>query len=116
MTDRLELISRIQGESDSGDSVVLVNISDGGLLVHTDHELQVGEVHEFRFRLHTDTMLLFAARVVRAAPTHAGPARYAIGLAFEETATPRQHVAIKALREFGAVRPMMRTPSEDRAE
>ncbi len=108
MTDRLELISRIQGESDTGDSVVLVNISDGGLLVHTDHEMQVGEVHEFRFRLHTATMLLFAARVVRAAHTDSGPKRYAIGLAFEDTATQRQQLAIRSLREFGAVRPLTR--------
>ncbi|MGC4081031.1 MAG: PilZ domain-containing protein [Vicinamibacterales bacterium] len=108
MTDRLELISRIQGESDTGDSVVLVNISESGLLIHTDHALEVGEVHEFRFQFRGGATLLFAARVVRTSRADAGPNRYAIGLLFEETATARQRTAIRKLQEFGGLRPMPR--------
>lgn len=111
MTDRLELISRIQGESDTGDTAILVNISEGGLLVHTDHGLEVGEVHEFRFQLREGPTLVFAARVVRVQRIGAGRAgRYAIGLAFEETATARQKMAIHTLREFGGLRPLFRDP------
>lgn len=108
MTERLELISRIQGESDTAGHVVLVNISDSGLLIHTDHELSVGETHEFRFRLVTGPTLLFVARVVRRLLVDAGERQFAVGLAFEEVATPRQRAAINALREFADVRPLLR--------
>ncbi|MFN7916691.1 MAG: PilZ domain-containing protein [Vicinamibacterales bacterium] len=108
MTERLELISRIQGESDTAGSVVLVNISEGGLLIHTDHELQVGETHEFRFHLRAGPPLLFVARVVRRLAVDDGLRQFAVGLALEQTATARQKAAIHALREFADVRPMDR--------
>lgn len=108
MTERLELISRIQGESETAGSVVLVNISEGGLLIHTDHELSVGETHEFRFRLRTGPTLLFVARVVRRLVVNEDAQQFAVGLAFEETATVRQKAAIRALREFADMRPMAR--------
>lgn len=108
MTERLELISVIRGESDTAGDVVLVNISEGGLLIHTDHDLSVGETHEFRFHLRTGPTLLFVARVVRRLLVDQRERQFAVGLAFEETQTPRQRAAVRALLEFADVRPLLR--------
>lgn len=108
MTERLELISFIRGESDTAGNVVLVNISESGLLIHTDHDLSVGETHEFRFHLKAGPTLLFVARVVRRLVVDERERQFAVGLAFEATATPRQRAAIRALRQFAEVRPLLR--------
>jgi hypothetical protein len=97
-TPRVEVISRLQGAATTGEAVLLINISEGGAMVHGDFPAQEGEVHEFRFCPEDgDAPLIFAARVARvlsiAAPRGT---TYALGLEFV-TGTDRQRRAIDAL-------------------
>lgn len=97
---RVEVISCVQGANGAGDSVLLVNISEGGALVHGAFQPARGEVHEFRFVSEDGTLLLvFAARVAHVGPTPAGEqadAPWAIGLEFVTT-TDHQRRSIAAL-------------------
>lgn len=96
---RVEVISCVQGESGAG-SVLLVNISEGGALVHGTFQPDPDEVHEFRFRSDDDsTPLVFAARVVHVEPTVAAERsepHWAIGLEFVTT-TEHQRRSIDRL-------------------
>ncbi len=101
-TPRVEVISRLQGAAATGDAVLLINISEGGAMVHGDFPAEEGEVHEFRFCPDDgEPPLIFAARVARvlniAAPRGM---TYALGLEFV-TGTERQRHAIEALRARG---------------
>ena len=97
-TPRVEVISRLQGSATTGDSVSLINISEGGAMVHGDFSAQEGEVHEFRFCPDDgDPPMIFAARVTRVLSIAAPRGMtYALGLEFV-TGTDRQRRAIKAL-------------------
>lgn len=97
---RVEVISCVQGENGAGDSVLLVNISEGGALVHGTFQPARGEVHEFRFVSDDGGLLLvFAARVVHVEPTlmpDRADAYWAIGLEFVTT-TEHQRRSIDML-------------------
>lgn len=95
---RVEVISCVQGANGAGDSVLLVNISEGGALVHGTFQPGRGEVHEFRFVTDDGSLpLIFAARVVHVTPAQEHPeAPWAIGLEFVTT-TEHQRRSIDAL-------------------
>ena len=99
---RFEVISCIQGDTGAGDSVTLVNISEGGALVHSTFPAGLGEVHEFRFiREDGDPPLVFAARVVHVQPVPAlREPVYALGLEFVTT-TDHQRESIVAVIAAG---------------
>ena len=88
---RLQLVSPLVGQDDYGDDVTLMNISEGGLLVHTTQPSTVGEVRHLRFRVGPDNLVTeFAARVVHVLRiSGAEGASYAIGLEFV-TALPEE--------------------------
>lgn len=95
---RVEVISCVQGEAGTGDAVILINISEGGAMVHGSFQPTRGEVHEFRFVGEDGTPpLVFAARVVHVLPvsTHV-ETTYALGLEFVTT-TEHQRRSIDAL-------------------
>lgn len=92
------MISCVQGEVGVGDAIVLINISEGGAMVHGNFQPVRGEVHEFRFVGEDGAdPLVFAARVVHVLPvsTHR-ETTYAIGLEFVTT-TDHQRQSIDAL-------------------
>lgn len=83
-TPRLQLVSPLVGQDESGHDVTLMNISDGGLLVYTTQPALAGEVRQFRFQLAGEAApTQFSARVVHVLRvSDAGAATYAIGLEF----------------------------------
>ncbi|MGE3958151.1 MAG: PilZ domain-containing protein [Vicinamibacterales bacterium] len=95
---RVEVLSRVQGRNGEGDSVLLINVSEGGAMVHGNFAAQQGEVHEFRFTPEPGAPpLVFAARVVRVlqvAGTH--ELTFALGLEFVTT-TEHQRQSIAEL-------------------
>lgn len=94
---RLQLISYIVGELDTGDEVSLVNISEGGLMVRGRHETAVGEVHEFRFLPEGEAPLVFAASVVHVKKlADSDPPEFETGLRFVAR-TARHQAAIRRL-------------------
>jgi hypothetical protein len=101
-TPRVEVISRLQGAAATGDAVLLINISEGGAMVHGDFPAEEGEVHEFRFCPDDgEPPLIFAARVARVLSIAAPRGMtYALGLEFV-TGTERQRQAIQALLARG---------------
>jgi hypothetical protein len=95
---RLQIISYIVGELDTGDEVALMNVSEGGLMVLCSHHAAVGEVHEFRFQpdLH-EAPMVFAARVIhveRLQEAERSRFECEIGLQFAPQ-TARHHEAIR---------------------
>jgi hypothetical protein len=101
-TPRVQVLSCVQGENGIGDSVKLINISQGGAMVHGNFVAAKGEVHEFRFTgADDDAPLVFAARVVHVLPvsTHK-ETTYALGLEFVTT-TDHQRESIRTLIEKG---------------
>jgi hypothetical protein len=92
---RLELLSCVAWNASTGQEVALVNVSAGGLMVHTALEARAGEVHEFRFVPGDHhSPLVFSARVVHATQVSAlAGAEYVVGLRFEvNTEQQRQRV------------------------
>ena len=89
----------MQGEAGYGYTVLLINISEGGAMVHGNFPAEVGEVHEFRFLppRNEGTPLVFAARVVRVLHVaHSHETTWALGLEFVTT-TEHQRQSINAL-------------------
>lgn len=101
-TPRVEVISCVQGENGTGDTVMLINISEGGAMIHGTFEAKTGEVHEFRFvRDDSQAPLVFAARVVRVLPVSTfRETTYALGLEFVTT-TEHQRQSILELIATG---------------
>ncbi len=97
-TPRVEVISRLQGASSTGNAVLLINISAGGAMVHGDFSAEEGDVHEFRFCPgNGEEPLIFAARVARVLSIAAPHGMtWALGLEFV-TGTDRQRHAVEAL-------------------
>jgi Tfp pilus assembly protein PilZ len=95
---RVQLVSPISGRTDAGDAVLLVNVSEGGLLVHTDQPMSVGTTHVLRFSpADASDPLVVSARVVHVMRISAvDDASYVVGLQFVD-ATPAQQQAFARL-------------------
>jgi c-di-GMP-binding flagellar brake protein YcgR len=84
-TPRLQLVAPLQGHDDRGDDVTLVNISQGGLLVHSTQPASAGEMRQFRFDVGEGGVTTFSARVVHVLRISGSQgASYAIGLEFAD--------------------------------
>ena len=86
-------------DADSRDAVRLVNISEGGLLVHTPRAAAVGDPRSFDFEVgNASGLLTLAGRVMHVMSISSGDAQtVVIGLAFFETLPQEQRAAIVAL-------------------
>lgn len=96
---RLEVVSLVQGQSEDGHAVRVVNISTGGALVHSTQLLSVNDMHEFRFMSDdpNPNALVFQARVAHVRHmSEAEPGCFA-GLEFLEQQTGRQSLAVRRL-------------------
>lgn len=103
---RVEVISCVQGESGVGDTITLINISEGGAMVHGNFAAKPGEVHEFRFtRDDSDAPLVFAARVVRVLPVATfRSTTYALGLEFVTTTEHQRQSVLELIAAGSPVR------------
>jgi hypothetical protein len=97
---RLEVVSLVQGTSEDGHAVTVLNISQGGALVHSTSLLSIDETHEFRFMSDESdpAALLFQARIahVELPPPDQSSGCFA-GLQFLEARTGRQALAVRRL-------------------
>lgn len=91
-------MSPLPGRDDRGEDVTLVNISEGGLLVHTAQAVTVGETRHFRFRLGDHEVTDFAARVVHVLRISApAGASYAVGLEFVDVPSGQVRDAMRGI-------------------
>jgi hypothetical protein len=75
----------------------LLNLSYGGFLMQVGHHFQIGDVHEFRFNI-GDEPIVLSARVVHEIRTSAGgETSCVVGLEFVDCGTEAQQQAIAAL-------------------
>jgi hypothetical protein len=78
----------------------VVNISLGGLCIHSDEKLKIGKRLEFELMLPDDTILTCIVRVVWQYPLPAGSdAKYDIGLRFANVSDNMLHQLSEALEQ-----------------
>jgi hypothetical protein len=95
---RLQLVSPFVGHDDRGEDVTLVNISDGGLLVHTAQPASVGQTRHLKFQFDSGQMIDFTARVIHVLRISAdGTQTFAVGLEFADAPTEDVRQAMRRI-------------------
>ena len=86
-------------EAETRQPITLVNISEGGMLVHTPRAATLGDTRVFDFEVgNHSASLTLAAKVVHVVPvTAANGVTYALGLKFLDSLEREQRRAIVAL-------------------
>jgi hypothetical protein len=89
----------VEGMSDTGEAVSLMNVSEGGFMIHGPSFYTLGHVHEFEFRIGQDTTpVTVAGRVIHVVRVSAVDGQsYVTGLEFCAWKVDDQRRAVEKL-------------------